>query len=548
MSYSAGTKQTWIQHPAILFRAFLAAALAICCMLYLVFSRHWPLIGDASMVHYLVLLMHHGMAPYRDIVDAQMPGTYLLDWVVVHTFGGGAVGLRLFDLTLVAVAGAAMLWIAWPRDRFAGFCAAALLALLHGRDGIPQTAQRDLIIAALMLLACASAFHAVRRGHSAWMLLFGLCSGLAATIKPTAAPLVLLLVLVAMVIKRKGRNCGPAIVWGLVGLAIPLAASAIFLVRERAVPYFLDAIRGMWPYYAKLANRPLSYLLTHCASPLMPLVLLWLALLVMRKLRPRGTRSAFDWERLALWLCLALGLFSYVSQGKGFPYHRYPLLGFLLLLMEMDFSEALGGSLPPVPEERGGSRWTGVLRGCGAVGLAAGALIIAPVSTWKISTYDWRHDEMFSMLHSDLDAQGGASLSGHVQCLDTFSGCINALYRLHLAESTGFLVDFYFWAPVQTPVTEEMRQRFWTAIQANPPKVFLVMQQDFPSETGGYAKIDRWPLFAAYLRDHYTLAAERMPQHWVKRESRAYPPTGYRLYVRNAEAPPRPATGHAGAS
>ncbi|HEY6445948.1 MAG TPA: hypothetical protein VIY53_05765 [Acidobacteriaceae bacterium] len=536
-----------MRHPALVFRAVLAGALAICCILSIVFSRHWPLIGDASMVHYLVLLMQHGMAPYRDIVDAQMPGTYLLDWVVVHTFGGGAVGLRLFDLTLTTLAGAAMLWIAWPRDRFAGFCAAALLALLHGRDGIPQTAQRDLIIAVLMLLACASAFHAVRRGQSAWLLLFGFCTGLAATIKPTAAPLVLLLVLVAMAVRRHGRAWGAWIAWGIIGLAIPLAASAIFLVRERAMPYFLDAIYGMWPYYAKLANRPLSYLLMHCASPLMPLVLLWLALLVMRKLRPGGAQRAFDWERLALWLCLALGLFSYVSQGKGFPYHRYPLLGFLLLVMEMDFSEALGGSLPPVLEERGRSRWTGVLRSCGAVGLAAGALIIAPVSTWKINTYDWQHDEMFSMLHSDLDALGGASLSGHVQCLDTFSGCINALYRLHLAESTGFLVDFYFWAPQQTSVTDEMRQRFRAAIQANPPKLFIVMQQDFPSESGGYAKVDRWPQFAAYLRDHYTLSAERMPQHRVKRESRAYPPTGYRIYVRKTEPSPNPAPGQAGA-
>lgn len=545
MRKSAGPYSPRIRDPLGLFRAFLAAALALCCILYVVFSRHWPLIGDASMVHYLVLLMGHGMAPYRNIVDAQMPGTYLLDWSVVHTFGGGAVGLRVFDLTLVALAGAAMLWIAWPRDRFAGFCGAALLALLHGRDGIPQTAQRDLIIAVLMLLACASAFHAVRRGQSAWLLLFGFCTGLAATIKPTAGPLVLLLVLVAIAERRQGRRWGPAIRWGLIGLAIPLAAAAIFLVRERAVPYFLDAVRGMWPYYAKLANRPLSYLLTHCASPLMPLVLLWLAMLLLQKLRPSAAQRAFDWERLALWLCLALGLFSYVSQGKGFPYHRYPLLGFLLLLMEMDFSVALGGSLRPVPEERVRSSWTGLLRGCGAIGLTAGALIIAPVSTWKISTYDWQHDEMFTMLQSDVDAQGGASLSGRVQCLDTFSGCINALYRLHLAESTGFLVDFYFWAPEQTPVTEEMRQRFWAAIQANPPRVFIVMEQDFPSETGGYSKIDRWPQFAAYLRDHYTLAAERMPQHWVKRESRAYPPTGYRIYVRKMEPAPNPAPGNA---
>lgn len=514
----------------------LAVVLAICCVLYVIFSRHWPLLGDASMVHYLVLLMRHGMAPYRDIVDAQMPGTYLLDWLVVHTFGGGAVGMRVFDLTLCAVAGLAMMWIAGPRNRFAGFYAGALLALLHGRDGIPQTAQRDLIIAVLMLLAFATTFHAVRRDQPVWMLGFGFCAGLASTIKPTAAPLAFLLVLAIVVLRKRGRPWGAYLALGVAGLAIPVAAVLVFLVRERAIPQFVDALHGMWPYYAKLANRPMRYLLLHSVSPLLSLVLLWMVVLLARRMQARGERRDFDWERLALWLGLALGLFAYLSQGKGFPYHRYPFLAFLLLMMALDCSAALGR------EGRGGagSRLASAMRWSGMLGLAIGALIIAPLSTYKISTYNWRQDELFDMLRSDLDQQGGASLSGHVQCLDTFSGCINALYRMNLAESTGFLVDFYFWAPRATPVTEEMRQRFWAAIHENPPQVFVVMQQDFPSETPTYDKLDRWPAFAEYLRDHYTLEADRMGHEWVRRESRLYPPVGYRIYVRKADAAQQP--------
>jgi hypothetical protein len=511
--------------PASAWRVGLGAVLVVCCALYVVFSRHWPMIGDASMVHYLVLLMQHGMAPYRDIVDAQMPGTYLLDWLVVHGFGGGAVGMRVFDLTLVALAGFALVWIAGPTDRFAGLFAAALLALLHGRDGIPQTAQRDLIIAVLMLLAYAFAFHAVRRGRAAWMLLFGLCTGIAATIKPTAVPLALLLVLAVVVLKRSGRAWGGSLAWGVTGLAIPVAVVLVFLFEERSVPYFLDALRGMWPYYARLDNRPIGYLLLHSVSPLMPLVVLWLVMLAVRTMQTPPEERKPDWERVALWFGLALGLFSYVSQRKGFPYHRYPALAFLLLLMGLEFRAAL--------------RRRGLLRACGVVGLAAGALVIAPVSTYKISTYDWRPDEMFNLLQGDLNAQGGSSLSGHVQCLDTYSGCINALYRMDLAESTGFLVDFYFWAPQQTPVTEAMRERFWTSVQQNPPRVFVVMKQDFPNGPDSYDKLTRWPQFDDYLEDHYTLAADRMAQHWVKRESRAYPPTGYRIYVRNDGASPR---------
>lgn len=523
--------QTGVHNPATAFRLALSAVLAVCCILYGVFSRHWPLIGDASMVHYLVLLMRQGMAPYRDIVDAQMPGTYLLDWLVIHVFGGGAIGMRVFDLTLCLVAILAMLWIAGPRDRFAGFFAGALLALLHGRDGIPQTAQRDLIIAVHMLLAFGAAFHAVRRHQGAWMLAFGLFTGVAATIKPTVVPLVLLLAFAVLVLRKRGQAWLGALLWGLLGLALPVLAVAIFLLRERSIPWFLAAVHGMWPYYAKLGHRPLSYLLLHCVSPLLPLVGVWALLLVLRAVAAPAESREPNWERWALWLGLVLGLFSYLSQGKGFPYHRYPLLAFLLLLMGLDFSAALQCAAPGAKH---------LVRVCGVIGLAAGALVIGPLSAWKISTYDWRQDELFDMLRSDLDLQGGAALSGHVQCLDTFSGCINALYRMDLAESTGFLVDFYFWASPQTPVTEQMRQRFWTSIHENPPQVFILMKQDFPSDTPSFGKVDRWPQFADYLQAHYTLAADRMATQWVRRESRLYPPTGYRIYVRKADAVAQP--------
>jgi len=517
--------------PAGVFRLALAAALAVCCVLYVILSRHWPLIGDASMVHYLVLLMRHGMAPYRDIVDAQMPGTYLLDWLVIHVFGGGAIGMRVFDLTLCLLAIVAMLWIAGPRNRFAGFFAGGLFTLLHGRDGIPQTAQRDLIIAVLMLLAFGAAFHAVRRKQGVWMLFFGVFTGAAATIKPTVVPLALLLALAVLVLRRRGQPWVAALLWGVLGLTLPVVAVAIFLLRERAMPWFLAAVHGMWPYYAKLGHRPLSYLLLHSVAPLLPVVGLWALLLVLRGASAGVESREPNWERWALWLGLALGFFSYLSQGKGFPYHRYPLLAFLLLLMGLDFSAAL---------QSGGPRAARLMQVCGVLGLAAGALVIAPLSTWKISTYDWRQDELFDMLRSDLDQQGGARLSGHVQCLDTFSGCINALYRMNLAESTGFLVDFYFWASPQTPVTEQMRQRFWTAILQNPPQVFILMQQDFPSDTPSFAKVDRWPQFAGYLQANYTLAADRTAKQWVKRESRLYPPTGYRIYVLKPRAGAQP--------
>jgi hypothetical protein len=497
--------------------------LLACVLAYGVLTIHWPLIGDATLVHYVVLLLEHGFSPYRQIIDTQMPGAYLVDWVAMHMFGGGALGLRLFDFSLLLVAGLSMLWIAWPRDRFAAACAATIFALLHGRDGIPQTAQRDLIMAVLMLAGYAFAFHAIRRDQTRWMLAFGLCAGIAMTIKPTLAPLVLVLLFAALALR--GRRWLPAVLWGSLGITVPLAAVFVFLWRERAVAAFIGDLFGMWPYYAGLGDRPYSFLLVHSVSPMMPFVALWLMVLAANRFQSRSDRDSFaskkqvDWERWALWFGLALGAASYLGQRKGFPYHRYPLLAFLLMMMAMDFSEA--------------TRRRGLLRVAGIAALAAWVLIVAPVSLYKISTYNWRDDQTYSMLQSDIDRLGGAALSGHIQCMDTFSGCINALYRMRLVESTGFLADFYFWTPGRIPVREQMRHRFWSAIQENPPWVFIVMRQDYPALQTGYDKLKRWPKFDAWLNANYRMAAKRTGTRTVHLDSIAYPPVSYRIYVRD---------------
>ena len=59
-----------------------------CLFLYVIGTWHWPLVGDAALMHYVVFLMDHGMAPYRDIVDPNLPTTFLIQGVVIHLFGG----------------------------------------------------------------------------------------------------------------------------------------------------------------------------------------------------------------------------------------------------------------------------------------------------------------------------------------------------------------------------------------------------------------------------------------------------------------------------
>ncbi|MGC9292493.1 MAG: hypothetical protein ACP5EP_07175, partial [Acidobacteriaceae bacterium] len=154
------------------------------------------------------------------------------------------------------------------------------------------------------------------------------------------------------------------------------------------------------------------------------------------------------------------------------------------------------------------------------------------VSTVKTLHYDWRNQDFIVMLQGDLDALGGAKLSGRVQCLDTTAGCINTLYRMRLVQDTGFLYDCYLFAPQPSPVQNELRTRFWAAILEKPPEVFVVTNQLCVNPAGDYRKLDQWPQFLGYLDTDYFLYAQRAPTRPVRWWGHTLPPYGYRIYVR----------------
>jgi hypothetical protein len=500
------------------FEVALLAALVALSGFFVLTTLHWPLVGDASLIHYVVFLMQHGRAPYRDIVDINMPGMYLIDWVVIKCVGSGSLAWRFFDLLLMAVAAVGMLVIAWPHSRFAGCFSAALFLLIHGRDGIAQTGQRDLIMSALLLASMVFLFLAFRNKNPYLIALTGLFAGIATTVKPTAALFTVAFLIAAFLFARKCHSSG----WrylanGIAGLTLPIAIIIIFLACEDALAAFWVTLHGLVLYHAGLDHHPLGFLLLHSISPLLPLVVPW-AYLMIRQQRWRC------WEDATLLIAIACGLISYCVQGKGYPYHRYPLLAFLLLSMGLCFTSAW--------------RARGFDRVIGGAALLVGVLVIAPTSAVVSSRYDWRNQEFFTSLQSDLDRLGGAGLSNHIQCMDTSSGCIDTLDRMDLIQSTGFLYDCYVLNADQTPVTEEIRTRFWKALQANPPRVFVVTDQLCLGNPPAFGKIGNWPLFNRYLDTNYVFTEERKPSKPMRWWSRAQMPASYRIYIQKKDEAP----------
>ncbi len=535
---------------ARLFRVALAASLSLSALLYFAWSWRWPLVGDASLMHYMGWLIERGWAPYRDFGDMNMPGSYLIELAAMHLFGMGDLAWRLFDITLMGAAAASFFVItrrtragapsmtvssSWvgPEDGWlAGLFAACLFILVHGRDGLAEGGQRDLTMAVCLIVATAFLFVAIRRDWPWAAAAFGLFSGVALTIKPTALPLTVAQLLLAVYVLRGSGTQGesPNRRWlrhaaaAILGYHIAPGVALIFLLRERALAAFFANLHGLVLYYSGLGHRPLGFLLLHSISPLLPLILLWLAVLALH-------RPKLDWERVALGCGALFGLVSYLVQARGFPYYRYTLLIFLLPLMAVDFTRAAQTQLSDLWRATAHIRRTKAARWLALAALSFGGFVLAPQSAVLVHRYRWWETDFITSLQQNLDALGGQRLSGHIQCIDSISGCGNVLYRMRLEPSTGVLSDFLLFGPDDVPIIRQTRQQFSAAVLANPPQVIVVTSPMHIDGPGDYRKLDRWPAFKAFLADDYTLETEWSPTRTARWWSREETPASYRIYV-----------------
>jgi hypothetical protein len=509
---------------------------------------HWPLVGDASLMHYVAFLIDHGLAPYRDITDINLPASYLPDWTIIHLFGPFALPWRLYDLSLLAIATAAMAVIARPSGWFPALWAGCLFALIHGRDGLEQVGQRDLTGGVLLLIGTATLLSGARNRRTWPTALFGLCVGLATMIKPTLAPFLLLVLstprnlqdtpVEQQTMDRINRKTAPTlsrrILAASTGWLLPVLLCLIWLQTKGSLKAFCQSLTVLAPYHASLGHPHIHPLLRDWFSPILTILLVWLIVLAINRSQNHPSRPATppttekQRERRTLLCAVLLGAFSYLAQFKGYPYHRYPFLLFLLLLIAIDLTNALTPSRTPTNR-------TQTVQALSSAILLWGGLILGPSSALKASHYNWRNEEFRLTLQADLQSAAHRlnipSLSGKIQCLDTIAGCINTLYDMQLTQTSGHLYDEFLFHPPGSPAIDATSAAFFQAMQANPPLALVVTDPLFPSGPDHYAKLDQWPEFTLWLNQHYQLDAERhltQPKQWV---GQPIIPPGYRLYT-----------------
>ncbi|MBB5061360.1 hypothetical protein HDF16_006096 [Granulicella aggregans] len=470
-------------------------------------------------MHYIAFLMDRGMAPYRDVIDVNMPGTYGTEWAVMHVFGPNAMAWRIWDIFLACAATGAMMVIAKPVDRLAGLFGGGLFFLLHGRDGIAELGQRDLLMATALLWSTALLIRSARKRSFLCLALGGLLAGFATTVKPTSV-----LFWLAMISFIAIQDNGPSKVrWKffVIGsgamLVAPLTA-ALALYRIHALAAFWNILTGLIPYHNAMFRLPATYFASHLIpSTLLPLSLTMLTIIC---LRPRRGMEFVSRDEALILIGVVCGAVSFWVQRKAFSYHRYPMNAFLILLVSLVLFKAI--------RDRNA---TTTVRGLAMAGVALGAFVLAPQCLVRVHELSSSPNDFSNLLQRDLLRLGG--LDGKVQCIDFTSGCTTTLYRMRLVPATGFLYDCYAYGPDTNAVVREYRESFWRELTRRPPAVMVVSNQSCSaSETDGFKKLERWPALADMIRDQYVLEKEVIPPDAVRWVRQVAVPHRYRIYLR----------------
>ena len=503
----------WTRWGTVLVFAFAA-------VFYAVVSWRWRMAVDTPVMHYVVFLLRHGMKPYSEITDNNMPGAYLSEAAAMGVFGGSDVAWRAYELFLMAILAASSAFVSKRWDWVAGFFGAGMFLVLHSAEGPQLAVERELVIGVLLMAGCAALFAAVE-GRRPWLTLaFGFLCGAAISIKPTYLPLPLGLLAIASVRTRRDGQTLRHLLAGSLGLLLAFSIDVAFLSMHHAWAGFHFILTKVLPAYSRISREPFSVLLSASMPRAVALLFFGSLPLLWLNLR-RGERRSWQWW--ALVATAAFGLLSYLAQGKGTVYHRYVFLMFLLVLLGIELFTSL--RLPGWP------------RALALALLALSILYIVPEHLRSAKAIIGQSSYELT-LEQDLRALGGApSLDDRVQCFDMVFGCLDALYHLGLVENSGYTGDMLLFPSAASPASQYYQARFWQLAQTDPAAV-LVLSNGTMAEPNGYNKLDRWPAFAAYLQAQYTLALERRFPHerYGYHDPKAdYAPTdadSYRIYIR----------------
>lgn len=485
--------------------------LGLFSLLLLYASLSWEYSRDTPLLNYVGwLIWEHGYAPYRDVFETSMPGTLGFHALVSGLGFAGDVAFILLAIIIVvsfAVLGALAIL---PFGLAGSLMAAPLIVCAMFLMGPGWILKIDMVALLPISAALCLAVWQWPRGILWRQFWIGLLFAIAGTMKPhlmLGAPVV---VLAAYAIEHWTGHwralplgkLGAQIAISLVGFAVPMALVAFWLVSAGAWDRFVFVLTDYLPLHlektewqefvtAEEKRRHTLAMMRRFGNnyPLVPLAGLALLLGAWR------WRSLTSQQVILLSaLCLLAGIYG-VAPGLGgqfYVYYYFPFFFFSMLLI---------GVFVSLVES---SAWRKGVKAAAVVGVAAalalfGARFFHP-----------------SLLFGDQQLKTVAELEqalvrwlpeeGRVQPIDWTSGAVHAMLRQDVLPSTPYLYDYHFHHHVGMRINSDLRQAFTTALEQDPPEVFLELSE-YPRVTGLNTS-ERFPARDTFLREKYSVVEQ----------------------------------------
>ena len=478
-----------------------------------------PRIHDSALMEYLAWRIRQGDVPYRDLLDMNLPGTYLLHMAGQWLMGVGDVQMHVVDTGVMALCGWGVWSLTRPFSRTSRALAAmAPLAVHLVSGGAYDTLERDWVMAALYVAAAALV---MKSGRRRWPLLAaGALLGWAVMIKPQGL-LMLAAVPLLLVVAQRSQVSEGGVVGGTGAPVVDRGrlvrgAAAVFVAAGVVVAGVLTwvAVSGGWddftwwvrrylPLYTRLdqfgrerstlgavagATRQLLI-----STPVLYALLVVVLLTVFgRRLEPARRRAV-----QVLGVLAAVGVLHGWSGFKLWRYHFAPLQTATAALVGVLAVEVVAAA-----RERAGGGWgkavvplAGVVLGAvGAVMLVQG-VVAPPSDAASVRVIDHRTRAAAAVLRARSHP------GDTVQVLDTYDSGMNTALRARLAPATPYVYDFYFFHDQRDPTIQEMRRDFLAAFDAARPRFVLLSKVSWGMRDG-YGDVARFPELAARLKGY----------------------------------------------
>ena len=491
--------------PQRVFDGLLLAGLTALLLAVAWHSTRWVMGSDTPIMMYQAMLFNEfGWLPYRDIFDMNMMGSYLSFAAIGRVFGYEDFGLRLADLSLMAVLATLTFQTGRTFAPRVGWLAALCLCTWWLRGSVYLQLQREVLALVPIALGTLAAWSHLPTRRRA--LFTGLGFGLAATIKPDlaigAVPMAALIVVEAR--HEHPRLGWTALAWGTAGVALP----GVVMVLGMAAVGILDDFLAALPYlrlYGDFSGEHVIFATTmeRTMYRLGRLAQLgghvpWVAAAAGAIAVLAGKQAAPVRRRMLSVAGLMAVYAVYPFNGGHFwGYHWAPLI----------WSTSLGLGLLLVVPTQGPRAWQGWV--------ARAVLVVLLVhSTGATRGFRVFRDRRPDRVDKDRSHEIAAYLGKHlepgdrVQPLDWVTWNVaGGLMRAHAEGATRFIYDFHFYHHVSDPFIQRVRQRFLTEMAQVRPRFVVEGGHKFPYFRGEDAARD-FPELEALLASQYTVVVK----------------------------------------